>query len=333
MGVRYVLEGSVRKAGRRVRVTAQLVEAQSGNHIWAERYDRELDDIFDLQDELTEAISANVNVELAGSERQMAHKKTTADLNAWDYYQRGMWHFYKISKEDMAEARRLLQLASERAPEFASAYAGLAFIAYNEVVVSYTQDAAATLKQGLRDAEIALTLDDRDSFGYFALGRVCTLLGDRDRAISALEKSIDLNPNSAPSNYGLGMALYWFGRSEEAIPLFTRAIRLSPHDPQLWTFHMLRSNAHIMLDEFDLAIIDARAAIQAKSDHFLPHLAMVCACSLAGRNDETRAAYDRACQLNPKLSTTFIKSMIGTLHSPYLEKFLDGLRKAGMPEE
>ena len=115
MGVRYVLEGSVRKDGSRVRVSVQLIEAETGNHIWAERYDRELVDIFDLQDELAEAISANVDAELAGSERRIAHTKKT-DMNAWDLYQRGMWHFYRFSKNDLSEARRLFEQASKRAP-------------------------------------------------------------------------------------------------------------------------------------------------------------------------------------------------------------------------
>jgi len=190
LGVRYVLEGSVRKSGQRVRVSAQLIEAETGNHIWAERYDRELADIFDLQDELTEAISAQVDAELAGSEREQAHRKATTDLNAWDLYQRGMWHFYKSSKDDMAEARRLLQLVSERAPEFANAYAGLAIIAVSEIARGFTQDKGVTLEQGLRDAQKAIALDDRDGYNHYALGLVCMILGDRDRAIPALERSI-----------------------------------------------------------------------------------------------------------------------------------------------
>jgi adenylate cyclase len=333
LGVRYVLEGSVRKAGQRIRVTAQLIEAETGNHIWAERYDRELEDIFDLQDELTEAISAHVDAELAGSERGQAHKKTTANLDAWELYQRGMWHYYKFSRDDTAEARRLFQLASERAPEFASAYAGLGFIAFAETIFGYAQDRVTTLEQGLRDAEKALTLDDRDGYGHYALGRVCMVLGERDRAISALEKSVDLNPSAAQSYYGLGMALYWFGRSEEAIPMLGQAIRLSPHDPQLWAFYHIRGQSHAALDDADLTIVDAKAAIQAKSDEFWSYLGLAYGYSLGGRDDEARAAYDRACELNPGLSAAHIRSLIGTMHSSYLEKWLDALRKTGLPEE
>ena len=333
LGVRYVLEGSVRKSGQRVRVSAQLIEAETGNHIWAERYDRELADIFDLQDELTEAISAQVDAELAGSEREQAHRKATTDLNAWDLYQRGMWHFYKSSKDDMAEARRLLQLVSERAPEFANAYAGLAIIAVSEIARGFTQDKGVTLEQGLRDAQKAIALDDRDGYNHYALGLVCMILGDRDRAIPALERSIELNPSFASCYYGLGYTLCWFGRAEEAISLFDRAIRFSPHDPNQWAFHHMRSAAHSHIDEFDLALTDAKAAMQAKNDEFWPHLALARAYSSLGRNDEARAAYERACELKPELSTACIKSLIGTLHPPYLEKWLDALRQVGMPEQ
>ncbi len=134
LGVRYVLEGSVRKSGRRVRVTAQLNESETGGHIWAERYDRELADIFDLQDELTEAICAVVNAELAGSERDLARKKSPADLDAWDYYQRGMWHLYKMSGNEIAEARRLFEIATDRAPSFPSPHAALGYVAAIEAL-------------------------------------------------------------------------------------------------------------------------------------------------------------------------------------------------------
>jgi TolB-like protein/class 3 adenylate cyclase len=333
LGVRYVLEGSVRKAGSRIRVTAQLIETETSNHIWAERYDRELADIFDLQDELTEAISAQVDAELAGSERALAQKKPTTDLDAWELYQRGMWHFYKYSKDDFIEARRLLRLASERAPDFAHAYAGLTIIGTSEIAYGHGQDKTKTLEQGLRDAEKAVALDDRDGNNQFALGIVCVVLGDGERAIPALEKSVDLNPNSAASHYGLGTALFWFGRAQEALSQLTLAIRLSPYDPRLWLFRALRSNVHIMLDEFELAIIDAKAALQSKSDNFAPHMALVTAYSLSGRHDEARTAYDRAHKLNPELSADEYISLLGTLHPPYLKKFVDAWRKAGLPEE
>ncbi len=333
MGVRYVLEGSVRKAGGRLRVSAQLIEAASGKHIWAQRYDRDLADIFDLQDELTEAISAEVDAELAGSERTRAHRKTAADLDAWELYQRAMWHLYKFTKDDAAEARRLFQRATDQAPEFADAHAGLATIANQTVLFGFTQDRTATLERGLRHAEMAVALDDRNDFSHFVLGRICTSLNDRDRAISAYEKAIDLNPNSALAHSGLGDALYRFGRAEEAIPLISRAIRLSPHAPALWSFHLIRSISHSLLDEPDQAIIDAKAAVQAKSDEFWCHVALAYARALQGNYDAARAAYDRACELKPELSTAYIRSLTGAIHPPYMESFIATMREAGLLED
>jgi adenylate cyclase len=334
LGVRYVLEGSVRKAGRRVRVTAQLNESEAGSHIWAERYDRELVDIFDLQDELTDAISAIVNTELAGSERDLARKKSSADLDAWDYYQRGMWHLYKMSKEEVVEARQLFEIATERAPSFPSPHAALGYVAAIEALSGYTQDREATLEAGLLDAQRAVTLDERDGFSQFALGRVCIVLGERDRAMLALEKSIELNPNSAPAYYGLGVAHYWVGRPEKAAPLLDRAIRLSPTDPQLWTFHYIRGNARYFMGDAEAAIADQKAAIQNKGDEYLPYLSLACAFALHGyRDNEARAELDNASRLKPGLSETFLRETVGNLHPPYLENFFHCLKKLGLPED
>jgi TolB-like protein/Flp pilus assembly protein TadD len=334
LGVRYVLEGSVRKAGRRVRVTAQLNDSLTGSHIWAERYDRELADIFDLQDELTEAICAVVNTELAGSERDRARKKSPADLDAWDYYQRGMWHLYKMSKKEVAEARRLFEIATDRAPSFPSPHAALGYVAAIAALSGYAEDRDATLKAGLLDAERAVKLDERDGFNQFALGRVCIVLGEQDRAILALEKSIELNPNSAPAYYGLGVAHYWVGHSESAAPLLDRAIRLSPTDPQLWTFHYIRGNARYFMGDVESAIADQKAAIQNKGDEYLPYLSLAFVCALQGDRDaEARAAFDNARRLKPGLSEAFLRETIGNLHPPYLENLFHGLKKLGLPDE
>ncbi len=333
LGVRYVLEGSVRKAGSRIRVTAQLIEAETGNHVWAERYDRELADIFDLQDELTEAISAQVDTELAGSERQQAHIKTINDLGAWELYQRGMWHYYKNTKEELAEARRLFDLALERAPEFANAYAALAAVAYANAIRGYAVDPAANLEQGLRHAERAVASDDREWFCHYVLGRISMLTGESDRSIRAMEKCIELNPSSAQSYYALGYALFWFGRAEEAVPYVTRAIRLSPNDPYIWAFYHMRGTVHAHTDEYVSAIDDLKSAVQAKGDEVWPHLVLVLSYISLGKNEEAQRAYNRAVEIKPDLSTTFFWSVSDTLHPPYAEKMLDALRKAGMPEE
>jgi adenylate cyclase len=333
LGVRYVLEGSVRKAGDRVRVTAQLIDAESGNHIWAKRYERNLVDIFDLQDELTEAITAQVDAELAGSERNHAHKKSATDLDAWDTYQRGMWHLYKNSREDMAEARRLFENASVRAPEFASAFTGLAVVGSNEVLFGYTVDKAVTLSEALRHIEMALKFDDRDSYSHYVLGRLCMFSGYGERAISAFTKAIELNPNSGIANYGLAYAFLWFGRAPEAISLFDRAIHLSPNDPLLWGFLIQRSYASALIGNYDDAIQNAKASANEKGDEFWPYTWLAFAYALIDDNEKAQSAVKNALDRNSDLSVTYVKKTHETMHPDYLDVICQSLRKAGLPEE
>jgi adenylate cyclase len=159
------------------------------------------------------------------------------------------------------------------------------------------------------------------------------VMGNGERAISALEKAIDLNPCFANAYNWLGCALLWFGRAEEAFAPLNRAIRLSPHDPLLWNSYYFRSWANGVLENFDAAITDAKAAIQAKSDEFWPYVSLAWVSHDAGRIDEARAAYDRACALRPGLSEAFFQSALSTAHPPYREKFLEILRKLGLPEK
>jgi adenylate cyclase len=332
MGVRYVLEGSVRKAGKRARVTAQLADAGTGSQIWAERYDRELVDMFDLQDELTASICAQVHVEVAGSERDQAHRKASVDLDAWELYQRGMWHYYKYSKDDALEAHRLFRLATERAPEFAGAFAGLAVAGFSSAMLGYASDSIAILEESLEHAERAVALDDREGAGFYAMGRICTVFGDRDRAIPALRKSVEMTPSSAANLFGLGYAMWWFGMAEEGLPLFTRAIRLSPRDPQLWMYHYMQSLCHAAQAEYDAALTEAKTAIQIKRNEFWPQLALVLIYNALGMKQKAKEAYERGCELNPLISDSYLQTLLATLHKPYWEAWREALYDAGMPK-
>jgi adenylate cyclase len=332
LGVRYVLEGSVRKAHQRVRVTAQLVEAATGTHIWAERYDRELADIFELQDELTEAISSNVNAELAISERNIAHRKPDTNLDAWDCFQRGMWHLYKLNRESISTAKLLFQEACDLAPEFANSRAAYGYVADIEAVMGYCADTRQTLTDGLHHAEKAVAIDDRDSFNHYVAGRIATTLGDKEKAISSLEKCIELNPNYAHGFYGLAVASFWFGEAERVGPLNKKAIRLSPHDPLLWTFWMIRSIASFALDNSEQAIFEAKTAIQAKRDEFWPYLILATAYSSIDQIKQARAALKEAVRLKPNLSKEFLDRIVGNQFPAYYNKMMDCLNKAGLPE-
>jgi adenylate cyclase len=333
LGVRYVVEGSVRKAGNKVRITAQLIDGTNGNHVWAERYDREIDDIFAVQDEITENIVGRVDNEVRVSEIDRARRKPPANLDAWELYQRGLWHAYKATHGDNEAARTIFLKAIERDPNFALAHAGIAFTCLLEVAQGFSDDPAEWLAKGLAAGERAVALDDKDGFTQFALGRVLVYTGQGDRAIAALEKSVALNPSFALGHYGLGQALYWYGRAADAMPELDMAMRLNPHDPMLWGMQLLRAACYNALEIYDGAEEWARKGVNERPDLLLLHVNL--AHALAGQNrlDEARLAVEAARRVKPDLSTSVIRSLNPHFHPEYLDRILVALRKAGLPEE
>ncbi len=333
LGVRYVLEGSVRKGGNRVRITAQLIDATTGQHVWAERYDREFADIFALQDEMALTIVGAIEPELSAAERERAARKAPENLDAWETYQRGLWHLWTFLEEDNAEACGLFQRARELDRKFAPAYAHEAYSHYVTVVMGWTVDPDASLAAGMTAAKKALAIDDKDAVAYFALGRVQTMLGEHDSAIAALETSLALNPSFAQANHGLGMAQALAGQLDEAIDSFGRAERLSPRDPLLWAFTITHGLACILAGDNDTALQLTRQTLQIpRASGYWPHA--VLAASLAHQNqiEEARATVVEALRAKPNLSLSYLKSTLLTKQPNGLDPYLDGLRKAGLPE-
>ena len=287
LGVRYVLEGSVRKAGNRVRITAQLINALTGNHVWAERY---------------------------------------------DHYQRGLWHYWRWTREDAEEAERLLQNTIDLDPEFSPAHAVLALVHLVYVLFGWTDASEEAVERALQSAKRAVSLDTKDPLAHFALGRVHTLQGEYEPAIAELEKSLELNPNHARAHFGLGMALIWSGRAADSLPCFQTAIRLSPHDPLLWAFEDMVGNAYFHLNDFEQAVHWSRKASRHPNSGFWPHISL--ARAFVGRDqiDEARAAMDDALSERPSLTATTVAAMLHHLHPDYKGPYLDALRKAGLAE-
>ena len=200
------MEGSVRKAANRVRISAQLIEAETGHHVWAERYDRSLEDIFELQDEITSTIAAAVEPELAGSERERAMRKPTEHLGAWDLFQRGVALMWRSDRTSVETGCELIRQAVELDPSFGQAYGHLAFGAYLLLVYEWAEDRDEVLRQGIADAAKGIAIDQRDYFAYHALGRMRTMAGDHAAAVRALETCVNINPNHALGYSGLGEA-------------------------------------------------------------------------------------------------------------------------------
>lgn len=236
LGVRYVVEGSVRRAGHRVRITAQLIDTLDDAHIWAERYDREMEDIFAVQDEVVSAIVRTIQPHLLQSERQRALRKPPENLDAWENYQRGMWHTMHYRREDRDSALAFFQRAIELDPTFAAAHAGLGYGLYVYIILGAATDREADIKAGLASARRAVQLDEHDPFGYAALTRGYILNAEHGAAITAAEKAISLNSNFALAHFGRAHALWHVGRPAEAVASHEEAIRLSPHDPMMWAY-------------------------------------------------------------------------------------------------
>lgn len=334
LGVSYVLEGSVRKVGGRVRITAQLIDAETGAHIWAERYDRELEDIFALQDEITETITAAIAPELEALERERAHRKPPESLDAWEAYQRGMWHLFQVTPEDSAIARAHFREAIARAPDFAPLHAGLAYSQFLAHVFAYSD---ADLDEALTAARRAVALDDRDAMAHFALGRVLTALREIDDAVKEIEAAIFLTPSFALAYHALGFCRVIEGRNQEAIAAFDMAIRLSPHDPGLFAMESVRAAAHAALGDLDNALIDARNATRrANAPIKIPfgtYNMLIAVLGQLGRNDEAQSVVAQLRKHDPNFRPETSARIFGFTDPARYAWYVDGLVKAGVPLE
>ncbi len=335
LGVRYVIEGSVRKAGNRVRITAQLIDATTGRHVWAERYDRSLVDIFELQDEMTQTIAGAVEPELSAAERERVARTPPENLGAWETYQRGLWHLWNFTKDDVAEAQRLFQQVHELDPAFATPYAFESYSHYLSVILGFSEVPGESLEAALTAAKKALALDDKDPVAYFALGRVYMMLGEHDASVAELEKALELSPSFAQAHHGLGFALVLSGRLEEAAKALDKAIRLSPRDPLLWGTMSFRSMACNLLQQDEAAADWARKAIhepRAAGGGYWPYAVLASALGNLGQTAEAREAVDKALERKPDLSLTYLETTLPTKEPGGLETYFDGLRKAGLPD-
>ncbi len=336
LGVRYVLEGSVRKAASRVRISAQLIEAETGNHVWAERYDRSLEDIFELQDEITSTIAAAVEPELAGSERERAMRKPTEHLGAWDLLQRGVALMWRQDRTSLNSGCELFRQAVELDPNFGLAYSHLASGALYLLLYEWADDHDEALRQGIGDAGKGITIDQRDCFAYHALGRLSTIAGDHAAAVRALETCVSINPNFSMGYLGLAEAHVYGGDPEKAIAYADTAIRLSPNDPNMSNFLHYKASAYVRLDDFDRAIEIFEKVCAFPAAQYVPSATLAALYVLRGREAEGRKALQNAQRLEPKLSIAVMKNVYGVSGDrpgSRSQRLLDALRTAGLAEE
>ena len=331
LGVRYVLEGSVRKGGKRIRVSAQLIDATIGNHVWADRYDRELAELFDLQDEITEAIAAAIEPAIGEAERDRAKRKPPENLDAWESYQRGLWHMHQFTAEDNVAARNFFTRAIALDGQFAPPHGALAYTLFIDVVLGFAQSREVAIATAIASGREGIAVDDKDPMSHFGLGRVLMMAGEYEAALTELEIAVDLNPNFALAHLGLGVARTAIGCLREAIKSLDTAIRLSPHDPILWTMENARAEVRIELGDYEQALDDARLACRHPNTGFPSYLSLASALAHLDRLDEARAALDNVYKLNTEFSWQTVVAI-----APYSKaaepggKFNVGLRKSGL---
>ena len=331
LGVAYVLEGSVRKAGNRVRVTAQLIDGASGNHVWAQRYDRDLEDIFAVQDEITATLVGAIEPELGKAERERARAKRPDDLRAWELYQRGLWHTYRRTREDLAEAQLLFRRAIAIDPGLARAYAAAEEAFFFQHVGGYVDGADAANTAALQYAETAVRIDGQDAFNRYALGRALTLLRRHDAAILELDKAIELEPSFAQAHYALGMALGTGGRPQEALPHIELAMRLSPQDPYFGQFLVRRAEAYLFLGRLEEAVELAERSLHEPNIQWSRWAILAAAQAHLGRLEDARRSIEALHALRPDIDLAFTRDYWPIADANALQYLVDGLRTAGLP--
>jgi adenylate cyclase len=335
LGVRYVMEGSIRKAGDRVRITAQLIDTQSGTHVWAERYDRELADVFAVQDEITQNVAGAIQPRLISAEAERARRKLPESMAAWDYAVRGRWHVLRLTKEDNAEAQRLLREGLELYPDNVSVLAFLSYSLIGGVIFGWSSDPLAWLTEARELAERAANLDENDAWVQCVLGLGQFTAKQPDKAIGHYRKAIALNPSFALGHGYLALQLAFVaGEADEAIEQAERAMRLSPRDPELYHFFYAIGMAHFVAGRYDEAVTWAEKAENERpaSIGFGPLRLLAASFAHLDRLDEARDAFASVLELTPHVSATSIRNAIHFSRPEDLERYLDGLRGAGLPE-
>lgn len=332
LGVRYVLEGSWRKAKDRVRITGQLIDATTGAHHWAGRVEGVLGDIFELQDQITESVIGAVAPELERAEMERARHKPTENLDAYDYYLRGIAELHRARKESSAHALQFLYKAIAADPEFASAHAMAAWCYSWRKANRWMADPAQEAAEGIRLARRAVDLDKGDAVALTRSGHaIGYLAGDIPAGIALIDQALFLNPNLAAARYLGGFLRLWMGDTEAAIEFLTGAVRLSPLDPELYRMQAGMATAHLFEKRFDMASSWAEKASRNFPDFLLAAVILAASHALAGRTAEAQRALEHVRRIDPGLRLSTVTGWLPIRRPEHLAILLTGLADAGLP--
>lgn len=326
LGAHYIVTGSVRKIGDRVRVNAELVDSEDGHQIWSGKYDREISDIFEVQDEITAAIAGAVGPAVFQSEMLQAIRRAPKNADAWDCVHRGMWHLYRYTREGVAKARAWAARALELQPDSATAYCIIAFSHMYETIYQWVPSREEPLREAMLAAEKAVAADKEDPMALTALGFACSLCGFRDRALAVLERAVQVNPSSALAFWSLGATLTTSGKPDEGIAMVEKAIRLSPQDPLMNEFLFTIGAGHFIAGRYAEAVEFAQRSLDLKSDQPGAWRVVAAASALIGKLDDARRALGHMMRLAPDLTEERLRVF---LQDEDVERYVEGLRLAG----
>ncbi len=331
LGVRYVLEGSVQRSGDRIRINAQLIDALTGRHIWAERYNRDLTDLFALQDEITLKILRAIQVKLTEGEQAFRGEKYFKGKQGLDCYLKlleGSSYIWGHNIKDTIVARRIAEEAMAMCPEVPLAYTFMGTVHQLEYWLGIGKSPQESIDKGTELAQKALAMDDSLPAAHWLLSNFYTLKREHEKAIAEAERAVALDPGGAFVHLAYGMSLNYGGRSEEAIPVLQKAIRLNPLGETGYFLHL--GHAYRVTGRFDEAVSAYKKSLQRSPDNIFAHLSLAATYSMMGREQEARAEAAEVLRLNPKFSVDSYAKRITFKDQSVTDKFIDGLRKAGL---
>jgi len=333
LGVRYVLEGSVRKATNRVRISGQLVDASTGAHLWADRFDGELEDIFELQDKVTESVVGAIAPKLEQAEIQRAKRKPTGSLDAYDFYLRGMASVHKATREANKQALQSFYRAIELDPEFAPAY-GMAAWCYSwRKLNRWVEDREAEIVETERLARLGAELSNDDAVALAMCGHALAyVVGDVENGNVLTDRALVMNPNFAPAWLLSGWVRVYLGEPEVAIERMERANRLSPFDPFLFVTSSFISFCHLICGRYDEASSWAERGLREHPNWAIAARVVAASYALAGQTRQAQEAMTRLRRLDPELRISQLKELMPVRRPEDLSTYEEGLRKAGLPE-
>jgi adenylate cyclase len=328
LGVRYVLEGSIQKADERVRINAQLIDAISGRHVWAEKYDRQLKDIFALQDDITLKIISEVGAEVTRGERARINAIGTTNVDAYIKATQGWEYFYAPTRETNRQARKLAEEAIAIDPGYQNAYCLLGITHSMDVFLGTSKSPQKSFETAINYFQKVLAVDENHPVARSALAYVYGMQRKYEQALAQAQQAIESNPGRANTHFVLGSILYFTGRYEEALQTLKKVIRLDPKGPAY--YYLAMGHAYRGLGQYEEAIASYKKAFEGKPNYWMPRIFLAATYNMSGQEEMARTEADEVLRINPKFSLEKLAKSLPYKDKDYLNRAIEGMRKAGL---